>query len=440
MISKEVLKSILLEHRERIKKSPKEDFVIREKLSQIRKFIKLKHSIVITGVRRCGKSVFLSQIINRFFKDYYYINFEDERLADFKLKDFDKLYETCIELFGKARTFFLDEVQNISGWEKWVRRMYENGFKFFITGSNARLLSKELATLLTGRHLQFSIFPFSFKETLYFFGIDFNKNDIYITEKRAILVKHLIIYLKSGGFPEFLRYRKIEILQEYFNNIIERDIVERYNISGIKQIKELARFLITNSGNLTTYNRLKNLTEIKSVNTVIKYFSYLENAYLLFKVPYFSYSLKKQMSNPFKVFVIDTGLRNAISFTFSRDLGRVYETIVAINLKRKCEEIYYWKNNQQEEVDFVIKRGEKIRELIQVCYDLQDIKTREREVRAIIKASKELKCKNLLVITQDYEAEEKINWYGIKRKVVFIPLWKWLFRNGDGGLLLLPHS
>ena len=355
MISRLLLKEIILEHQEKINSSKEEGFVIREKLDEIKELVKLKHSIVITGVRRCGKSVFLSQIINEFFKKYYYINFEDERLSDFDLKDFNMLYETCIELFGKSRVFFLDEVQNIKGWERWVRRMYENNFKFFITGSNARLLSKELATLLTGRHLQLEIFPFSFRETLNFHKVDWKENDFYLTEKRAIILKHFSDYTKTGGFPEFLKYKKVEILQEYFNNIIERDIVERYKISNVKQLKELARYLITNTGNLTTYNKLKRLTEIKSVNTVIKYFSYLENAYLLFKVPFFSYSLKKQMVNPFKVFAIDSGLRNSISFTFSNDIGRIYETITAIELKRRNKETYYWKNSQQEEVDFIIK-------------------------------------------------------------------------------------
>ena len=179
MISKELLKEVLLEHREKIIKAKKEDFVFRGKIYQIKKFINIKHAIVITGIRRCGKSVFFSQIINNFFNKFYYINFEDERLADFELKDFNSLYETCIELFGKTNTFFLDEVQNISGWEKWVRRMYDDSFKFFITGSNAKLLNRELATLLTGRHLQFSLFPFNFREVLKFYKFSLKEDDLY---------------------------------------------------------------------------------------------------------------------------------------------------------------------------------------------------------------------------------------------------------------------
>lgn len=424
MISKELLKEVLLEQRRKVEEAKNKDFVLREFLKDIERFVNLKHSIIVTGVRRCGKSVFLSQIIGNFFDKYYYVNFEDERLADFELEDFNRLYEICFELFGKANTFFVDEVQNISGWEKWVRRMYESGFKFFITGSNARLLSKELATLLTGRHLQFSIFPFSFREFLNFHRVQFKKDDIYIAERRALIVKYFSEYLRNGGFPEYLQYNQIEILQEYFNDIIQRDVVERYRVKDIKQLKKLARYLITNTSNLTTYNQLKKLTEIKSVNTVINYLSYLEDAYLVSNVPYFSYSLKKQGANPFKVFAIDVGLRNAISFKFSKDLGRIYETVVAIELKRKNKDVYYWKNVQHEEVDFVIKEN-KVKQLIQICYDISDFNTKKKEIKALIKASKELKCNNLYIITEDYEANEKYNGKQIK----FVPLWKWLLKQ-----------
>jgi len=429
MILKESLKEILLEQRRTAGNLQNRKFVKREELKKVLGFTRLKHAVIISGIRRCGKSVFLSQIMNSYQGSYYYINFEDERLADFELKDFNFLYELCIELFGNAKTFFLDEVQNIRGWEKWVRRMYSAGFKFFITGSNARLLSKELATLLTGRHLQFSIFPFSFREALIFRKVDYGERAYYLTEKRAVIKKHLSKYVKMGGFPEFLKYRKKEILQEYFNNIIDRDIAERYKVGNIRQVKNLARYLLTNTGNLSTYTGLKKVTEIKSVNTVIKYFAYLENTYLLFKVPFFSYSLKKQMLNPFKVYAVDNGLRNAVSFTFSKDAGRLFETAVAVELKIRDCDIYYWKNQVGAEVDFVIMKRRKVNQLIQVCYDIADGKVKKRELSALVKASRELKCANLLTITQDYEASEKVNWRGAKRTIKFIPLWKWLLEK-----------
>jgi len=421
MISRELLKEVLLEQQARINRMKSQDFILREKLSGVKKFIELKHSIVITGVRRCGKSVFLSEIMNNFYEKFYYVNFEDERLASFELGDFNMLYEVCLELFGKCKVFSLDEVQNVDGWERWVRRKYEDNFKFFITGSNARLLSKELATSLTGRHLQFSIYPFSFREFLDFKKFVFKKEDLYLIERRVLLVKYFSEYLKKGGFPEFLKYEQKEILQGYFNDIIQRDIVERHNIKNVKQLKEFARYLITNSGNLVSYNKLKKIGEIKSVNTVIKYFSYLEDAYLLFSLPYFSYSLKKQTANQFKIYAIDNGLKEAISFKFSEDLGKLYENMVAIELKRRNKEFYYWKNIQHEEVDFVIKE-KKVDELIQVCYSTEDTNTKNRELKALLKASKELKCNKLLVITSDYEGEEKSG----NKKIRFVPLWKWI--------------
>ena len=206
MISREALKGILLEQRQKIEAAKNKNYVLRESIAKAKKFYKTNHSIIIAGARRCGKSVFLSQIIDNFYDKYYYINFEDERLVGFELQDFNTLYELCIELFSTATTFFLDEVQNIDGWEKWVRRMYDNDFKFFITGSNATLLSKELATLLTGRHIQFSLFPFSFREYLKFSNFDLKENDVYITEKRSLLYKHFSEYVKNGGFPEYLKF------------------------------------------------------------------------------------------------------------------------------------------------------------------------------------------------------------------------------------------
>ncbi len=425
MISNEMLKLILSEQRKKIKQRKTEDFVEREMLNKIKDFIELKHSVIITGPRRCGKSILFSQIIGKYFNNCYYVNFEDERLAGFELSDFVKLHEVCIDLFGESRTFFLDEIQNIAGWEKWVRRMYENDFKFFITGSNSKLLSKELATVLTGRHLQLQLFPFSFREFLEFHKFGLKKEDAYLTERRALIIKRLSSYIEQGGFPEYVRYQRIEILQEYFNDMIQRDVVDRYDVKNIKQLKELARYVITNSGNLTTYNQLKKVTEIKSVNTAIKYISYIENTYICFIVPYFSWSLKKQSANPFKMYAIDTGLKNAISFKFSKDIGRAYELAVALELKRRNHELFYWKNPQHEEVDFVLKADAGVGQLIQVCYNVSEHETKKRETRALIKAAKELKCNNLLVITDDCETEETIDEHAVK----YIPLWKWLLEH-----------
>ncbi len=420
MITKDLLKKILIEQRK--KTDLTKDLVKREELENISKFVEIKQNIIISGIRRCGKSTLLIEIIKKFELECFFINFQDERLSQFELEDFDFLHEVLIELFGKNKIFFLDEIQNIQGWEKWVRRMYDDDFKFFITGSNARLLSKELATFLTGRHISITLYPFSFKEFLEFKKYKLEKEDEYLIEKRALIVKFFNEYLEKGGFPEYLKDNRIEILQECFNDIIYNDVGERYKIENTKELKELGRYLITNTGSLTTYNQLKNLTRIKSTTTIIKYFEGLENAYLILQVPFFSFSLKKQSVNPFKVYSIDTGLKNAISFKTTKDFGKDYETITAVNLKRRKEEIYYWKNEKQEEVDFVVKEGRKIKQLIQVCYDLSNSETEKREIKSLLKASKELKCNNLLILTEHIEKEDK----NFNKTIKYLPLWRWL--------------
>lgn len=422
MMRKELLKEVLAEQRRRVEQLKEEDLVAREKLGEVKGFAGTRHSLVITGIRRCGKSVLLAEIIRSLFEKYYYVNFEDERLAAFGLEDFTKLYEACIELFGESKTFFLDEVQNVAGWEKWVRRMYDDGFKFFITGSNARLLSKELATSLTGRKIQVELLPFSFREFLEFRKFGLKKTDPYLTERRAAIISHLSAYLQEGGFPEYLKDRKTEILQEYFNDIIQRDIVERYRLRSGKELKELASYLLTNTAKPATYNGLKKATGTLSINTLIKYVAYLEDAYLIFSVPFFSYSLRRQTTSPFKVYAIDTGLRNAVSFRFSRESGRIYETAVAIELKRRKLELYYWKDAQNREVDFVVRTGTKVGELVQVCYEITDADVKNREIAALLKASRELRCNKLLIITEETEGEEKVGGKIIK----LLPLWKWL--------------
>jgi len=426
MFSKEILKALLLEQRRRIVRLQGENFVRREKLQELERFINIPQTIILTGVRRCGKSVLLLELISAFYdENYYFVNFEDERLSTFRIEDFSLLHETFIELFGEQKTFFLDEIQNIQGWERWVRRMYEDNYKFFITGSNAKLLSRELATTLTGRHIQLTLYPFSFREFIEPKKILSKKEDLYLPEKKALVSKQFSEFLETGGFPEYVRDKRIEILQEYFNDILYNDVAKRYSLRNIQQLKEVALYSITNTGNLTSYRKLTQQTSIKSVTTTIKYVEYLENAYLLITIPYFSYSLKKQKSNPFKTYAIDQGMRNAISFKFSKDVGRTYENIVAIHLKRNQKEVYYLKNASGEEVDFVIKKGMYIEQLIQVCYDLLEEKTKAREIKSLVHASAELKCNKLLVLTENYEGEEKVE----NKKIKFIPLWKWLLQQ-----------
>ena len=215
-----------------------------------------------------------------------------------------------------------------------------------------------------------------------------------------------------------------------FNSVIYKDIVKRFKIRFVQGIDDLAVYLLSNTAKEFSYNTLSKVTKCKSVHTIEKYLAYLEEAFLVFKLNRFSFKVKEQAASNKKIYCIDNGFVHAKAFKFSPDFGKLYENMVAIELKKLelsgVAKIYYWKNPQREEVDFVVKKGTKINELIQVCYDIDDIKVKERETRALLKASKELKCNNLLVLTREYEAEERISWFGTRRKVKFMPLWKWL--------------
>lgn len=336
-----------------------------------------------------------------------------------EIEDYDKIIESLKSIYDNPQFFFFDEVQNLPKWELFVNRLQRQGYNLIITGSNSKLLSRELSTHLTGRHAKTIVFPFSFKEYLRYFD-----NELTETEIKS----KLIDYLKKGGFPEplvkNLDYKSY--LQTMYDSIIFKDIVKRYNIRHAKQLEELSNFLISNAANLISYKGVTASVNIKSVHTVEKYMNYLEDSFLFFKLNAFSFKVKEQIKSNKKVYVVDNGLINAKSFGSSENTGKLYENLVAVQLRRKEADIYYYKNPQGYEVDFVVKEGLKVKHLIQVCYDIEDINTKKRETRALLHASRNLKCKNLLVITEDYENEEMVEWFGMKGKIKFIPLWRFL--------------
>ena len=429
-MEKNKLKQLIIEHKERFLSS--ENLVKRETQEIIKSYIKQKEVIIITGVRRSGKSSLMRLISNDIIKEYdvpldniLYLNFEDERFIDFSHNDFEPLYETFIELYhpqGK-KYIFLDEIQNIKGWERWVNRLYEfEDIKIFITGSNATLLSSEIATALTGRNRQLTCYPFSFREFLTLRGYKFNQKDVYLREKKVRIKNLFKEYIELGGFPEVLKNKDNTLLEQYLKDIVYRDIIARYNIRNVKEIRELILFLSSNIGTTHSYKNLKELIEVKSLNTVKNYIEYLENVYLFFCIDLFDFSIKRQIYNPSKIYSIDSALSRSVAFRFSQDSGHIYENFVFVELLRRNKEIFYWKSKRGKEVDFLIKRGLKIEEAVQVSITLAEYKTKQREVDGLLDASKELNVKNLLIITEDEEGEEKIG----KTKIKIIPLWKWL--------------
>lgn len=422
MISEDVLKQVLIEQKDLLELSP--DYVDRDVISAVSSMIGLKHIIVITGHRRAGKSVFLSQIIHKFYgiDGIYYLNLDDERLTTLDIQDLSRVMEMFIRLYGKKRVIFLDEIQNIEGWERFVARLYNEGYKIYITGSNARLLSSELATLLTGRYLDIEIYPFSFREFLSYSDIDVNEEMLYKTEGRAELLNQFDSYLTLGGFPEIVQYKEMKILRKLFSDVITKDVIRRYKVRNVKTIEEIAMFLLSNSAKEFSYNRIKNIYGLGSVHTAKDYVKYLESTFMFFELPKFSHSLKEMHRKIKKVYVIDNGFIESVGFSSSMDIGRLYENLVFVELKRRQRDLYYYRDKSGKEVDFVIREERKVKECIQVSYDVEEEKTFKRETGNLLKAMDEFKLKKGILVTGNREDKMEIS----GKTVEFIPLWKWL--------------
>lgn len=415
MTDLERIKVAIADHEaELLQKFQNERIINREQLDRTHGLISTDVAIIITGVRRCGKSM-LAFMCGKQYK-YAYINFEDERLI-VNASELNNVLEAAYSLKGDVNLLIFDEIQNVPGWERFVARLLPSK-RIIITGSNAHLLSRELATHLTGRHVDITLFPFSFREFLQWKDAG---NKPQTTKEIAQVKCHLRDYIENGGFPLAYKLGKT-ILLETYKDILERDIIQRYHIRHTKVLRDLARYLISNIAHECSYNKIRNVMGVKGTHTITNYISYLNSAYLVFPIERFSYKLKEQMRAPKKIYAIDTGLARAAGFMFSENAGAATENVVAIELLRHSKEVYYWKDHQQREVDFVVKDGKKVQQLIQVCISTSTAPTREREIKSLIKASNELRCKNLLVITNDEEREERHGTLMVK----YVSLWRWL--------------
>jgi len=369
---------------------------------------------VIAGPRRAGKSFFaIHELV-----EAGYVNFDDERIIN--LKNYDETIEAVKNIYKNPRTIFLDEIQNLSGWELFVNRLQRQNYNLVISGSNANLLSRELSTHLTGRHINILILPFSFKEYLDFFDKQYTEPEIKAKFET---------YVENGGYPEPLVYGLDykDYLKTLFDSILFKDIVKRYSIRYPKELENLAKQLVSNFCGQFSYGKLRKTTDIGSVHTVKKYVGCLEETFLIFALKRFSFKVKEQEKANRKIYVLDNGFINAVSFSFSENSGRLYENLVAIELKKrelKGElELFYYMNDY--EVDFVIKKGKKVTQLIQVCFALDNEDTKQREIRGLLYGSRDLKCDKLIVITRSREGTETVSWFGMKKEISYIPLWKW---------------
>jgi uncharacterized protein len=379
-----------------------------------------KEMVVISGIRRCGKSTLLYEIREANVEKNYYFNFDDERLINFQVDDFQLLYEVFIELFGKQSTFYFDEIQNIVGWERFVRRLYDYGNKVYITGSNASMLSRELGTHLTGRYFRKELYPFSFPEFLKFKGHTLPGKTLFSTHEKVALHKKFLDYFISGGFPAYLRSGNRQYLKSLYESIIYRDVMVRNGLTLEKEILELVHYIASNTSRLISYNSLTKVIGVKNATTVKNYLGYLENTYLVFLVSKYDFSLKKQIHNPKKVYFIDLGLIRELGFHHSEDNGRLLENLVFIELKRRGKEIYY--HSVKHECDFLIKEKNRIVQAIQVSWSIYSLETKKREIDGLLEAMSIHKLQKGLILTDDEEDELTVNGCEIR----ILPTWKWL--------------
>jgi len=412
----------------------KEEFIRREMyFEKLKKFLQGREAIVVKGVRRSGKSSIIYKFVKELTKDSkdtLIINFEDPRFPpEITLEDLNKIYETFLKHINpNPKYLVLDEVQYVEKWEKFVRFLVDSkNIKVFVTGSSSKLLSEEYASVLTGRHLDIEVFPLSFKEFLSFKNFEIS-DEIDLIKNRFILANSLNEYLKFGGFPQVVlsenEKRKEELLRTYFFDSISRDVAKRFRVKKLAQLEALAKIYVSNIATIQSFTELKKYLNL-SVDSVERFSKYLEIARLFLFLSNFRHSVKKQVRSMKKVYCIDTGFYSTLGFKFLESVSKIMENVVAIELFRRREfnpnlEIFYLRNNY--EVDFVVKEGTKVKQLIQVTYASNKDEIEKREINALIKASELLKCENLLVVTWDYEDEVIVE----NKKIVFKPLWKWL--------------
>lgn len=379
----------------------------RTQLAEVERAAHVPHAVIVSGLRRVGKSTLLAQMAHKLGKDaFYYLNFEDDRFLGFQAEDTNHLYQVLVETFGERKIFVMDEVQNVSGWEHFIRHFMDMDFKFYITGSNASLLSRELGTRLTGRYVPIELFPFSFKEYLQFRRQEVPDLQRMTTVANAWLTNALGAYLQSGGIPDALKYPELPLLRTLYDDVLYRDIATRYRLDAVSALKELAFYLMSNPAGLVSFNKLKNQFRLGSVNTIKSYIDYMENSWLVFTLNLYDFSLKRQQIAPKKICCIDTGLSNAIGFGFSPNTGKHLENLVFLALRQQTKEIYYYSTPAGYEVDFYLPEKRK---LIQVAQNLENHVTREREIRALTDAVQSIKAESALILADTNENGFKIN-------------------------------
>ena len=419
-MNKELIKQILVDQRNNV--FVKKNQIIRDRYTDVIDKLHLPHVQVLTGLRRSGKSTLMKQIIQDHFGkgDFFYINFEDERFIDFPVQQFYLLHESLIELYGDQAIFFIDEVQNIPGFETFIRRLTDEGKKFVITGSNANLLSSEIATKLTGRHINTFISPFTFNEFLRYKKVVLTPTSFYDTTSKLKIVKLFDEYLVHGGMPEYTLFREPEIITRTYEDIVLKDIVVRYKIENNISLRELYRFIVSNVGQLFSYNSLTKTSMYASTISVQNYVSYLENTYFIKTISKYDYSVKKKHISEKKAYVIDNGFIRYISMKFSPNNGWLLENLVFNTLNQQGN-VFYYKN--KKECDFILEINNQLTEAVQVCFSLNE-ENKVRECEGLLAAMQEFSIPKGYIITNSQE--ETIEYKG--QQIELVPAWKWILR------------
>ena len=419
MYMKDLLKQIILEQQE-ILHAPNKRYVQRYIADE---WLQTSEILIISGIRRCGKSVLMQQIRDRLVEKDFFFNFDDERLANFKLDDFQKLQECFVELFGEQHTYYFDEIQNIEGWERFVRRLYNAGNKIVITGSNARMLSRELGTHLTGRYLQVEIYPFSFQEYLAMNEIPVNAKTLYTTTGRATMVKSFVKYMECGGFPKFLQDGSVSYLTSLYESIIYRDILTRNGLTNEKEMLELMFYLASNATKRVTYSSLGKVVGIQHPDTIKNYLEYIQQTYLIFQLFRYDPSVKKQMMSPKKIYFVDNAIIKRIGFNATENNGVFLENLVFIELKRRGLDVYYYAD--KKECDFIVRKGLHISDAYQVTLKMDSPQTREREIAGVREAMQAYSLSKGYILT--FEGKETIN-FDDGTIVEVVPVWEWILQ------------
>lgn len=373
---------------------------------------------VVLGPRRAGKSVFSLMLLKG--KSFLYFNFDDPALVGEKL-DLYELVDELHKFYGETKFVLFDEIQNLKGWELFANRLHRQGYNLVLTGSNANLLSMELATHLTGRHLPIEILPFDFQEFL-------KAKNFSNLDQKPELLKLLEQYMTFGGFPEVVTKNQHPrgYLDVLFDSLLFKDVVKRHKVRFSEQIDQLGSYLINNVSNQYSFRKIANILKFKSDVTLERYLKYLEEAYIIFSLSGFSAKAGERLRSPKKIYTVDNGFVASKAVQHSSDNGKLMENLVFTEfVKRGFEpnrELFYYKTRNGREVDFAIMNGHEISKLIQVCYDVRSSDVEQREVKSLIEAGDELKVDNLTVLTWDDEREVEKNGKIVK----FKPLWKWL--------------